>query len=74
MCHEPPDAGERCGAGLAGPVGRLDCDPGVVAVGFQDLSLLRSQRHAEALGDEPVGLVSPFVAFARCGGVGGVHG
>ena len=71
VCHQPPDDGESGGICLAGSVGGLDCDPGVVAEGFEELSLVWSQRHSEALGDEPVGLVSPFGAFARCGCVGG---
>ena len=72
VCHEPPDDGERGGVGLAGAFGRIDCDPVVPANGVEDLPLLVSERHAESLGDEPVGLASPFGAFARCGGVG--HG
>ena len=52
----------------------LDCQPVVVAEGFEDLFLLLSERHAEALGDGPVGLVSPLGAFAWCGGVRGIVG
>ncbi len=70
--HQPPDDGERGGVGLAGAFGRIDRDPVVSAKGLEDLSLVVSQRNAETLGDEPVGLVSPLGAFARCGGVG--HG
>ena len=70
--HEPPDDGERGGVGLAGAFGRIDRDPVVSANGLEDLPLVVSQGHAETLGDEPFGLVSPFGPFARCGGVG--HG
>ena len=70
--HEPPDDGEGGGVGLAGAFGRIDRDPVVSAKGFEDLPLVVSQGHAETLGDEPFGLVSPLGAFAGCGGVG--HG
>ena len=69
--HEPPDDGESGGVGLAGPFGRVDCDPTIVAEGVEDPSLIGSERHAEALGYEPAGLVSPFVVFLRCRGVSG---
>lgn len=62
--HQPPDDGKRGGVCLARPVGRLDCDQVVLAKRFQNLPLLIPQPHAEALGDEPVGLVSPCGAFA----------